>query len=637
MKAKGKLLFPLSILIFLGSVFLLQFCGEKEEQTEVEDLSFFEDEDFPEEKIELPEFVGSATCGDCHFAIYESFKKTGKGRAFHQPFKDDSLVDFSDIHVYDRFSNYHYTGYWDQDYFYVTEYRLDRNDTIHLLTRKVDFVIGSGNQTRSFLYQKNGYLFEIPITWYVNKKIWDLSPGYEEGANTRFDRAMGLQCINCHNSGFTFEDNSLNLFHNLGMEGIGCEKCHGPGGKHVAEMELPMKDRSDDPMIVNPAKLPLSLRFDVCRQCHLEGVTVEKEGKHFIDFVPGDPLNEYWEVFIPQSGASNDFGFASHVERLQQSQCFIHSDGSMNCTTCHDPHKPLPKNKAVFYQQKCMSCHEMEDCGAEHFDRDQVGDNCTSCHMPKGGTTDIPHVSSTDHHIRIVTEERSEDADEGIKDFALFSSSDADFRDKVMVNLEYYEKFAQDPAYLERVAQYVDSIEWINRLKYYYLSQESKIPQADINMDAQDIEDPYGAFYVAELRKRTGQPSLKYFKRARDLAPSNIDFIYRLAVEYMNRNDFDKAKYHFEDVLNRLPWHEKALVNYGYLLQGEGHYETALHITQRAIDYNPDYKLARENKVNILLNMGRKLEAKTELDVLIRMDPDNPNYQALRNTLLEAS
>ena len=618
----------------------LQFCEEKKEKPKQIDPEVVKNGSkyFRAREIQVHDFVGSRTCGDCHFAIYDSYLKTGKGRAFHQPFENDSLVDFSDIHVYDKYSDYYYTGYWDGEFFYVKEYRLKGNDTVHAMVRRVDFVIGSGNQTRSFLYQKNGYLFEIPITWYVNKKIWDLSPGYEEGANTRFDRAMGLQCINCHNSGFKFEENSLNMFHDLGLEGIGCEKCHGPGGKHVVEMEKPKPERSGDSEIINPAKLPLSLRFDVCRQCHLEGVTVEKEGKHFVNFLPGNQLNEFWEVFIPLSGESNNFGFASHVERLQQSQCFINSEGSMTCTTCHDPHKPLPKNKAVFYQEKCLSCHQLEDCGAEHFSREEAGDNCTSCHMPTGGTTDIPHVFSTDHHIRVVDDDsRGEDSEEGIKEFAIFSSSDANFRDKVMANLEYYEKFKQEPAYLERVAKFVDSIEWSSRLKYYYLSGESKIPVNEIQNKASELEDPYVAFYMAELRKRMNMPSLAYYKRAKELAPNNIDFIYRLGVEEMNKHDWDKAKVHFEDVLNRIPWHEKALVNYGFILQGEGHFETALHITQRAIDNNPDYLRARENKVNILLNLERKLEAKAELDVLIEKDPDNPKYQALRNSLLEAS
>ncbi len=623
---------------FVGSLSFLQFCSEKETKEYSSGLELFEKGEKILAKKETPEYVGSEICRDCHFAIYESHKLTGKGRAFHLPEENDSLVDFSDIHVYDSYSDYHYTGYWKDQYFHVREYRIKGRDTIHSLTRRVDFVIGSGNQTRSFLYQKNGYIFEIPITWYVKKEIWDLSPGYENGANTRFDRAMGQQCINCHNTGFDFKANSLNLFHNIGLDGIGCEKCHGPGGKHVLVMDESFGKEIEDNLIVNPGKLPLTLQFDVCRQCHLEGVTVDKAGKNFMDFRPGDPLNEYWEVFVPISKKSNNFGFASHVERLQKSSCFLQSDGNMNCTTCHDPHKPLPKNKALFYRQKCLTCHEMDDCGEEHFKRGKAGNNCTSCHMPKGGTTDIPHVSSTDHHIRIVKEEQgSEEASEdGLKEFVIFSSSNANFRDRVMVNLEYYEKFAQDPGYLSRVAKFVDSVEMKSQLKYYYFDKASKPDPHLFNMSPSKIDDAYSAFYIAEIRKRNRLSSLQYYKRARDLAPDNIDFNYRLGMEYLNSNKVEEAKFYFEEVLVRIPWHQKTLVNYGFILQGEGDFKGALHITQRAIDYDPDYLRARENKVNILLNLDQKAAAKTELDILIEKDPNNRKYKDLRTGLLEA-
>jgi tetratricopeptide (TPR) repeat protein len=636
-----------SLLIFIGSLFFMQFCEEKKDGENESDLEFFEKGEGILAKKETREYVGSEICRDCHFAIYESHKLTAKGRAFHLPEENDSLVDFSNIHVYDSYSDYHYTGFWDDQYFHVREYRLKGPDTVHSLTKRVDFVIGSGNRARSFLYQKNGYIFEIPISWYVNKGIWDLSPGYENGANSRFDRAMGQQCISCHNTGFELKANSLNLFHNIGLDGIGCEKCHGPGGKHVVAMDSSFGQKVEEMMIVNPAKLPLSLQFDVCRQCHLNGITVDKAGKNFVDFRPGDPLEEFLEVFIPISDKSNDFGFASHTERLQMSDCFLQSDGKMNCVSCHDPHKPLPGDKALFYQQKCLKCHKMDDCGEEKFIREKQGDNCASCHMPKGGPTDIPHVSFTDHQIRIVkmsskpmagvqTDNPSENKKAEQHAFATFSSSNADFRDRMIVNLEYYEKFAQDPGYLARVAEFIDSVEVKSQLKYYYLDKASKPDPGLYTLGASEIEDAYSAFYIAEIRKRNRLSSHSYYKRARDLATDNIDFNYRLGKEYLDMDKVEEAKIYFEEVLSRIPWHKEALVNYGFILQGEGDFKGALNITQRAIYYDPDYLRARENKVDILLKLGQKAAAKAELDILIEKDPENRNYLIRRAGLLEA-
>ena len=263
--------------------------------------------------------------------------------------------------------------------------------------------------------------FEIPITWYVSKGIWDLSPGYENGTNTRFSRPIGEMCMNCHNSGYEFVDHSLNRYTKVG-NGIGCEKCHGPGEIHVKKHESnSVFEDSVDYSIVNPAHLSLELQFDVCRQCHLEGVAVPKKDKKFVDFRPGMKVNEFWEVFIPVNENSDDFGFASHVERLQMSKCFITSEGKMNCMTCHDPHIPIQDNTLSFYNNKCNSCHGPEACGEDHMLLAENENNCTGCHMPKDGTTDIPHVSTSDHFIRIldsVNEQKVQDSD--LKEFRKF-------------------------------------------------------------------------------------------------------------------------------------------------------------------------------------------------------------------------
>ena len=66
----------------------------------------------------------------------------------------------------------------------------------------------------------------------------------------------------------------------------------------------------------------------------------------------------------------------------------------MTCTTCHNPHR---RNKEMEVNGGCKSCHQPDDCGQRH----EIGSSsCSSCHMHKGGTSDIPHVTFTDHFIR---------------------------------------------------------------------------------------------------------------------------------------------------------------------------------------------------------------------------------------------
>ena len=65
--------------------------------------------------------------------------------------------------------------------------------------------------------------------------------------------------------------------------GVGCERCHGPGGEHV-------RNPSAAPM-ANPAKLDAVRRDSICMQCHLSGLSrVPRAGRRFVDFhllVPG--------------------------------------------------------------------------------------------------------------------------------------------------------------------------------------------------------------------------------------------------------------------------------------------------------------------------------------------------------------
>ena len=94
-----------------------------------------------------------------------------------------------------------------------------------------------------------------------------------------------------------------------------------------------------DYSIVNPSKLEKELQFDVCRRCHLQGTTVLKNGKNWNDFIPGQSLSETMETFVPRYENDESFIMASHVDRLQQSDCY--TVGGVNCISCHDPHKSV--------------------------------------------------------------------------------------------------------------------------------------------------------------------------------------------------------------------------------------------------------------------------------------------------------
>src|SRR5262249_36920585 len=97
----------------------------------------------------------------------------------------------------------------------------------------VRYLIGSGNFTRSYLVEIDGFLHESPITWDTSRKQCGLSPGYDSPRHWGFERPVLTGCLVCHAGRFERVDGTVHriTFHE---KAIGCESCHGPGSLHAA-------------------------------------------------------------------------------------------------------------------------------------------------------------------------------------------------------------------------------------------------------------------------------------------------------------------------------------------------------------------------------------------------------------------
>lgn len=605
-------------------------------------------------------YVGAEACAPCHQQIYHDFKQTGKGRAFGRPKPGEGPERIGGPRsvVYDRFSDRYYRAEWRGPALYVVEWQLAPNgrDTTHYRAERADYVIGSGNQTRSFLMERAGYFYELPITWYSAKQLWDLSPGYENGHNTGFSRTVGEQCLGCHNSRNQFVPNSVNQFARVG-DGMSCESCHGPGAPHLAKWQgrsEELESRSQEPgarrdalahsllaprsslldsSIVNPARLPVTAQLDVCRQCHLEGVTVEKAGRHLTDYRPGLRLADFADVFIPaKPGAdATHFGFASHAERLQLSRCFITSSGKLTCSTCHNPHQPLGPRPMATYNQQCQTCHKPEACGAAHGARLAVGNDCVKCHMARSGTTDIPHVSSRDHLIRRKLSQDAAPAPDAAKlksqlvvlrSFTVSDDSAADERARAVAAMLYFEQQESNPAYLQAVRGAVSQLELAQRLKYAWLAHDpTAVGSALASLRPDQLTDPYAAYYAGQLGKLQGARPDAWLARAVALAPANADLRFEQAAALAEGGDRPAAEAAYRELLRLQPWHKRALLNLGYLRLLQGDYPDALKLTREAKRQDPTYALAWENEANIELQQGHVPQALHLLDELVRRFP----------------
>ena len=140
------------------------------------------------------------------------------------------------------------------------------------------------------------------------------------------------------------------------------------------------------------------LRDSVCISCHLEGdISVERAGHSALDFKAGDPISDYLAYFVYSGQGATKRG-VSEVEQLSLSMCKRTSGDAMSCMSCHDPHyTPTgPQEQAAFYRKKCLACHTGATFATAHHAENP---DCTSCHMPRTGAENIPHVAWTDHRI----------------------------------------------------------------------------------------------------------------------------------------------------------------------------------------------------------------------------------------------
>jgi predicted CXXCH cytochrome family protein len=170
---------------------------------------------------------------------------------------------------------------------------------------------------------------------------------------------------------------------------IGCERCHGPGGNHIAALQAGFPDLA----IVNPVRTsPAVVTNKLCNDCHILSTQPPEEA-------PEDPR------WIRSQGVG-----------WTLSRCNIDSGGAFGCVTCHDPHKSARAITTAQYEAQCLMCHApaIAPAGKEKPGspaRAAAGltsricpvdpsKRCIECHMPRV-RIDALHQDLTDHYIRV--------------------------------------------------------------------------------------------------------------------------------------------------------------------------------------------------------------------------------------------
>lgn len=339
----------------------------------------------PAQQKPLPVRDADAVCAKCHLDIYKQYLGTPMANASGEA--KDKLIS-------DRFS----------EPASATAYRIFQEDGAAWLSysdqhypsqsgrRQLEYYLGSGHLGVTYLYTINHYLLESPIAYYSGTGSYDMKPGLSGRGDIPPALPMGPGCLRCHMSGVQPSDQgTVSHFARLPFlqTGIICESCHGDARRHIQS--------AGKISVVNPNTLPPKLRDSVCISCHLEGdISVEKPGRSAINFKPGESIFDYLSFFVFSNANASARG-VSEVEQLNASVCKQKSGDRMSCMSCHDPHfSPSRAESVGFYRAKCLACHNAPEFAASHHPENK---DCVSCHMPRIGAANIPHVAWTDHRI----------------------------------------------------------------------------------------------------------------------------------------------------------------------------------------------------------------------------------------------
>ncbi|WP_134643092.1 cytochrome c3 family protein [Pseudaestuariivita atlantica] len=366
-------------------------------------------------------YVPDETCELCHEGIAASYAEVGMARAFHKPRRSRVIEDLEAIPFVHEATGHRYTMRWQDGTYLFSRWREAADGTeLDRFDAPVDWVMGSGNHSRVYLIQEpSGKLLQLPLAWYSQSGTWAMPPGFEDANHAGLARPVQRNCMTCHNAYAEVPETAdragyPNVFPTALPEGLGCQRCHGPGADHV---RLALVDKAPIAetiaAIVDPADLPRDRARDVCYACHLQpGVTIQGQVRHgqgFYSFRPGDTLTDHFLNMDFQDGdreKADRFDINHHPYRLEQSACFIESEGELGCTTCHNPHRKIAvEDRAEYYRTKCLSCHETDTEGlpvmasAEPHPAVAADADCTTCHMPERRTEDVIEVTMTDHLV----------------------------------------------------------------------------------------------------------------------------------------------------------------------------------------------------------------------------------------------
>ncbi|WP_076345734.1 tetratricopeptide repeat protein [Paludisphaera borealis] len=327
-------------------------------------------------------YTSAVSCRPCHASIYESQQYSRHALTFQDRWKsptaskhkaEGEIPDPISTRVRHRLTNDHGTT--------TLETTVD-DQTYRAI---VQYVLGSGNHGETLVVKDaHDELREGRVSYHAKQEKWsktightDLPPDAIGYLGRPITEDFARKCVHCHTT--TASSVLTPAPERPHDRGIGCERCHGPGGNHLKAIALGLTDRA----IVRPSAATADEVTNLCAQCHSPvSPTMSPDSPDFIRF---------------------------QAPSLVKSRCYKES-GSLSCVSCHNPHQNVATSSTA-YEAVCLKCHsatkdaDPTSRGARDASMGAIcpvnqTEGCLNCHMPKIPEA-VPNAEFTDHFIRV--------------------------------------------------------------------------------------------------------------------------------------------------------------------------------------------------------------------------------------------
>ncbi len=345
-------------------------------------------------------YVGAERCGQCHSEISKTHARSRHSRTFHRgtellhlTLPDRPLADPADVTVTHEFTRekdrvVEETRTPDRVFKIVVDYAFG-------VRGRYVSMVGRDAERRYRIVRMSHFQGAEGGGW--TPTLGD-EPGLELAERVRGElvdvRDGVVRCLYCHvTRSWIFRDPPPES--PIGPEaadaGIGCERCHGPGGNHIAAVKAGFADTA----IVTMTAANAGGITQQCGDCHTVDIPSE------VEEAPDDPRY-----------------IRSPAVTLPLSRCYQESGGALSCVTCHNPHRD-DDHVVAYHEAKCLTCHSQDRTRSGAAAKRTFAataptgaickvnpkNDCLKCHMPKVPTPAL-RTSLTDHYIRVRKEMR---------------------------------------------------------------------------------------------------------------------------------------------------------------------------------------------------------------------------------------